>query len=336
MRIFVTGATGLLGNNLVRQLRAAGHDVIGLVRSKERGERLLEGTGVRLVVGDVRSAEAFAHELEGCDWVFHTAAFFRDYYAPGDHQQILEDTNIKATLTLLSIADRAGVRAFVHTGSSGTIGPGKDGAPGDEDSPPPSFASENLYFKSKVDGDAKIRAFTPRARAHGSMKVIEILHGWMWGPGDAGPTGAGRVALDFLGRKLPVVPPGGATVVDARDVAAAMIVAAERAPHGARYCVAGRSLTLGQMIEALEKTSGVPAPRVRVPYWLAMLVATLSDWMSALTGKAGTITRMGIRTMNAHHAISSARAQRELGATFRPFEETARDVVSWYRAHPVP
>ncbi len=331
MKIFVTGATGLLGNNLARQLRQEGHEVIGLVRSKERGERLLGGTGVRLVVGDVRAAAAFAQEMEGCDVVFHTAAFFRDYFAPGDHRQILEDTNIKATLSLLAIADGAGVGAFVHTSSSGTVGPGKDGAPGDEDSPPPPIASENLYFKSKVDGDAKIRAFAPQR----GMKVIEILPGWMWGPGDAGPTGAGRVALDFLGRKLPVIPPGGTTVVDARDVAAAMIVAAERAPHGARYCVAGRSLSLADVMATLEKTSGVPAPRMRVPYWLAMLVATVNDAISAITGKAGTINRMGLRTMNAHHAISSTKAERELGATFRPFEETARDVVSYYRAHPM-
>jgi len=331
MKVFVTGATGLLGNNVVRALRARGDEVVGLVRSREKGERMLGDTGARLVVGDVRESAAFAAELGSCDAVVHTAAYFREYYQPGDHAQLLEDVNVRATLELLALADGAGVSRFVHTSSSGTVGPKADGSAGDEDSAPPPIARENLYFKSKVDGDAKIRAFVPRS----GMKVIEILPGWMWGPGDAGPTSAGQVALDFLRRKLPGIPPGGASVVDARDVADAMLAALDRAEHGARYLVAGRAMTLAEVFAELERASGVRAPAMRIPYWLAMTVATWNEAVTSITGKPSTVTKSGVRALSAPRVLSSARAERELGARFRPFAETARDVVAWYREHPL-
>lgn len=330
MKTFVTGATGLLGNNLVRQLRARGDEVVGLVRSPEKAQRLLGDLDVDWVVGDVRTPESFAAALEGRDAVFHTAAYFRESFQPGDHRRALAETNVEATLALVRLADASGVRKFVHTGSSATIGPEPDGSPSDEDSPPPRLASEHLYIRSKVEAAAAIRAFTPR---HG-MAVIEILPGWMWGPGDAGPTSAGRLTLDLLAGKLPGVPPGGLEVVDSRDVAAAMIAVAEHSSHGARYLVAGHPMTLGEVFTAIEQASGVAAPKRRIPYAATMAVATLSEVWSRLTGRPTSMTRAGIKTMNLGRRVTSRRAERDLGVSFRPFAETARAVVDWYRAHP--
>ncbi|HEX7665986.1 MAG TPA: SDR family oxidoreductase [Polyangiaceae bacterium] len=328
MKTFVTGSTGLLGNNLVRALRAKGHDVVGLVRSEEKAKRLLGETGATWVVGDIRDSSSYAAALEGVDVVFHTAAYFREYYQPGDHAAVIDDTNVRGTLDLMKAADAAGVKKLVHTSSSGTIGSKADGSPGDEDTAPPPLAKENLYFKSKVDGEAKIRAFRPE----NDLEVIEILPGWMWGPGDEGPTGAGQLALDFLAKKVPAIPPGGTNVVDARDVAESMIRAAEVAHHGAKFIVAGPPRTLGDLLGTLEQVSGVKAPTTHMPYALAYVVASFSEALSKLTGSAPLISRMALKTMNNPARVSSARAERELGATFRPFEDTARDVVTWYRA----
>jgi dihydroflavonol-4-reductase len=232
----------------------------------------------------------------------------------------------------MDLADARGIKKFVHTSSSGTIGAKPDGSPGDEESAPSDFAIENLYFRSKVTGETKIRAFVP---AHG-MQIIEILPGWMWGPGDEAPTAAGQLAKDFLARKLPAIPPGGANVVDARDVAAAMIECVDHARHGARYVVAGPEKTIADVVASLERVSGVRGPRLRVPYVLALVVACFSELRAWVIKRPALITRMGLKTMNRAARVSSARAQRELGVTFRPFDETARDVIAWYRsAQPV-
>ena len=330
MRVFVTGATGLLGNNLVRQLRDKGHDVIGLVRSPDKARWLLGDTGASWIQGDMRDVAGFAAALDGRDAVFHTAAYFREYYQPGSHDEALETINIKGTLALLEAADARGVRRFVHTSSSGTVGRTADGSPGDEDTPPDELARDNGYFKSKVDGDAAIKAWRPR----NGLEVVEILPGWMWGPGDAAPTGAGQVALDFLGGRLPVIPAGGMSTVDARDVAAAMLTAWERAPAGARYLVAGRFVKLAEILRMLEEATDLPGPRRRLPHALVWVFAAVSELWGRVTGRPVLVSRAAIRMLRAEIELSSARAERDLGVTFRPLEVTVRDTVAWYRSEP--
>lgn len=330
MKAFVTGSTGLLGNNLVRALEAQGATVVGLARSADKARRLLGDTSARVVAGDMERIDAFASELDGCDVVFHTAAYFREYYGPGDHAAALRRINVEATLALMAEADRRGVRRFVHVGSSGSIGMHPDGRPGDEQTPPGPAQLENLYFRSKHEGDRAIQAFSP---AHG-MAVIEILPGWMFGPGDAGPTGAGQLTLDVIGRKIPVTMAGGMCVVDARDVAAAMVTAAGRGRHGDRFIVGGEFRTMADVIGTLAAAGGVPGPSFTMPVPVALAAAHVSELVAKVTGKPALLPLDGVRTAVKGQKVSSARAVQELGASFRPFAETARDVVAWYRQHP--
>src|SRR5262249_15265137 len=158
----------------------------------------------------------------------HTAAFFREYYTPGDHWKTLERLNVTGTIELLEAAERAGVRKAIHTSSSGVIGPNPNGGPGDETCPPGEISQQNLYFRSKVVAEQEIATFLQRSK----LDVSLALPGWMFGPRDAAPTHSGRMVVDFCKRKLPGIVPGGATVADARDVADGMIRAAERGGRG--------------------------------------------------------------------------------------------------------
>jgi len=327
MKVFVTGSTGLLDNNLVRLLEQRGFDVVGLVRSEEKAKRSLGDLKATFVKGDLRDVAGFGAAMDGCAAVFHTAAYFREYYQPGDHAQALDDINIKGTLTLMDEADRRGVRRFIHTSSSGTIGTKPDGSPGDEDTPPGPVQLANLYFRSKVEGDAKIRA----RKGKNGMEVVEILPGWMWGPGDAAPTAAGRMAQDFLARNIPGIVKGGTCMVDARDVGAAMVTALEKGRAGEKYIVAGTFHSLEDVLQGLEKASGVPAPKMRLPHPVVMTFAFIQELIGRLTGREVLVTREGVRAMHGNHRVTSAKAERELTATFMPLEETLKDVVGWYR-----
>ncbi len=326
MKAFVTRSTGLLGNNLVRQVLADGYQVVALTRSKEKFDNMLGDTAAVPVVGDMQEIGSFAEELRGCDVVFHTAAYFREYYGKGDHAAALEAINVDGTLELMEAADARGVKVFIHTSSSGTIGTREDGQPGDEDTQPSAKQLRNLYFKSKVDGDAKIRAYIP---PHG-MRVLQVLPAWMWGPGDAGPTAAGQIVFDFLDGKFPAVPDGGSSVVDARDVAAAMVRMVDK-PHGERFIVGGRYHSLRELVELIASETGRKAPKATLPAWFAIAYAHMSEAWASITGGRAAANLEGVRIMAAKHSVTSDKAERELGATFRPLEETVRDVVSWYR-----
>jgi len=326
MKAFVTGSTGLLGNNLVRQLLEGGHEVVGLTRSAEKFGEMLGDTGATPVVGDMRDVDAFAAHLSGCDAVFHTAAYFREYYGKGDHLPQLEAINVVGTLELMKAADERGVGVFVHTSSSGTIGKRPDGGPGNEETPPSPSQLRNLYFKSKVEGDEKIRAYPPKS----GMRVIQILPGWMWGPGDAAPTSAGQIVFDFIDGKFPAVPDGGSNVADARDVAQAMIRAVDQ-PHGERYIVGGEYHSLREVVDLIAEETGRPSPKANLPAWLALAYAHMSEAWASLTGGRAAANLEGVRTLSEKLRVDSTKAEHALGATFRPLEETIRDVVQWYR-----
>lgn len=329
MQAFVTGATGLLGNNLVRELVAQGHAVKALVRDRGKAARLFGDLPVTLVEGDMCAVEEFAPELEGCDALFHTAAYFREYYQPGDHWPLLEQINVRGTVELLAAAEARGVRKAVYVSSSGIVGMKPDGSPGDETTPPGPIATENLYFRSKVLAEAAVFEFL---KTH-HLPVVLVLPGWMFGPGDAAPTSAGQLVLDYLNRRLPVIFDGGTTVADARDVAAAMVSAWERGRNGQRYIVSGRYASLEQIFGTLERLTGVPAPRRRAPVALLLALASVSDAVARLTRTRSLIPRAGIRTLQGGDRSDSSRAIRELGATFRPLEATLRDEVAWFQKH---
>jgi nucleoside-diphosphate-sugar epimerase len=303
--------------------------VRALVRSEEKARRFLGDVDVDLVVGDMRNVDSFADRLNGCRAAFHTAAYFREYYQPGDHAESLEAINVRGTMKLMAEADARGVRTFVHTSSSGAIGMKADGSPGDEDTRASTEQLKNGYFRSKVEGDEKIRSWKPP----NGMSVVEILPGWIWGPGDAAPTAAGQLVLDYVARKIPVVPQGGTNVVDARDVAAAMVACMDQPRHGARFVVAGGFRSLEQILKDLEAVTGVRAPTLKAPHFVVMAYAFFEEMRAKWTGGKLLVSREGIRLMRAQHTVSSARAQRDLGATFRPFTDTVRDSVRWYAQH---
>jgi dihydroflavonol-4-reductase len=328
MQAFVTGSTGLLGNNLVRALLDQGYEVKALARSQRKAEVLLGDTAAQIVIGDMDNVGAFADELEGCDVLFHGAAFFREYYQPGDHWATLKRINVDAVIEIFEAAEARGVRRAIFVSSSGTVGVGPNGAPGDETAPPPVIAADNLYFRSKVLADAAVAAWLPGRK----LEVVTILPGWMYGPYDAAPTSSGQIVLDFLHRKLPAIIPGAGSVVDARDVAQGMIAAVTHGRNGERYLIGGRSHTLGEIIRGLEEVSGVPAPRFYMPYPIALSAAWIAEAAARLRNQTTLMTINGIRTLQHNPGYNSSKAVAELGVTFRPLAETLRDEVAWYRS----
>ncbi len=159
------------------------------------------------------------------------------------------------------------------------------------------------------------------------MEIVHILPGWMFGPGDAAPTGSGQLLLDFLHRKLSGIPEGGAKTADARDVAGAMVAAIRKALPNQRYIVGGNFYTLKEVFTTLEKVSGVPAPRFVLPKFLMFAAAFLSENVARLRGQKANFTVLGVKTISAKLMATNALAERELDAKFRPLEETLRDTT---------
>jgi dihydroflavonol-4-reductase len=327
---FVTGATGLLGNNLVRMLAARGVRVRALTRSLEKAQSQFgDMENVEVVLGDLTEIGGFAGALGGSDVLFHTAAFFRDSYKGGNHKEALTAVNEEGTARLMEAAYAAGIRRMVHTSSVAVL-MGSNGQAANETMLRPEHEADD-YYLSKIRTDQTVLRFLDR---HPDMFVAFVLPGWMHGPGDLGPTSAGQFTLDYMKRKLPGIPPGGFSLVDARDVAVATIAAAEKGVRGERYIAAGQTVTMSDLVSAYERVTGIPAPRWKIPAALMLLLALANEGYARLTGRPVLISLAGIRLMlreKDRSHFDSSRTERELGVAFRPVEETLADEIAWYR-----
>lgn len=329
---FVTGATGLLGNNLVRELLAQGYRVKALVRSQAKAEKQLQGLAdVEFILGDMQDVAAFAQTLAGCDVLFHTAAFFRDNYKGGSHWATLEKINVQGTAELLAHAYAQGVRRFVQTSSIAVL----DGPPGSlvDESHLRALEDADDYYRSKILADRQVEEFL---QAHPDMFACFVLPGWMWGPGDSGPTSAGQTALDTVNGKIPGLVPGSFSVVDARDVALIQIAAAQRGRRGERYLAAGRHMTMADLIPLIGRLAGVPTPTRPLPMPLLYVIAGIQELYARLTGKPVLLSLSTVRLL-AREADRShfdpSKTLHELKVGFRPIDVTVADTLRWLKTN---
>ncbi|MFF9052748.1 NAD-dependent epimerase/dehydratase family protein [Streptomyces erythrochromogenes] len=329
--VMVTGATGLLGHAVVARLLAAGSEVTAVVRDVERARTLLPNhPQLRLVAGDVNDIDSYAGALRGMDAVIHTAAYFREYYQPGPDLDLLYRTNVDAVEELLKAAVDAEVPTVVQTSSIAVLGGGDRRSPADEDTPNGDPSRGNHYRASKIRAERMTRRFGER---HG-LRVPLVLPAWMWGPGDAGPTSAGRLFLAVARGGIKALPTAGNHLVDARDVAAVCVAAAAPEAGAGRWIAGGSWYPLHEICAAVVRAAGSGTVPRRLPAPAAMTIASVLEWRARARGAAPIATRTGMRTLleGHHRRVSSARAVRELGLSFRPLEQTVADQAAWHRA----
>lgn len=271
----------------------------------------------------------FAHDLSGCEVLFHTAAYFREYFRPGHHDGKLHTINVTGTLQLLEAAEQHHVKKVVYVSTAGVIGLRPEGAPSDETVTPGPLTYRNLYFKSKLLAESKVYEFLQ----HHSLDVVLILPGVILGPRDAEPTPTGQVVLDYLHGRVLGVLKGGLPLVDVCDVALTMIAAVDKGRTGERYLIGGQYVEMQQILDMLEQVTGIPAPQRHIPDFAARTLAYLMAWGSRITGQLPVISLASVEIILAKGKFDSRKAFNELGILYRPLTDTLRDEVEWYREH---
>ncbi len=328
MRCFVTGASGFVGANLVHELAARGHAVKALLRpgSDQRG---LRGVQFERVEGDVSNQEALKAALHGCDWCFHVAASYhlwlRDY-------RPMYAANVAGTTHVLRAAAAAGCGRIVYTSTVGCIGLPKpvEGqvVPSDESTPVSEAQMTNHYKRSKWQAEQVAMQL-----AREGLPVIIVNPSTPVGPRDVKPTPTGQILVDFLNRAMPAWLDTGLNWVHVRDVAAGHIQAAEHGRPGERYILghAEGNWTMQQSLTVLEEITGIPAPKLQVPYPVALAAAYMDEGISALTGKPPRAPLAGVRMARFKMFFNPAKAIRELGLPQTPPRQALADAVEWFR-----
>lgn len=330
MRCFVTGASGFVGANIVRELILQGHRVTALVRANS-DLRGLDGLDCEFVRGDLTSPQSYRKPLRGCDWCFHVAASYHLWlpdYAP------MYAANVEGTRCVLQSAIDAGCERIVYTSTVGCIGlpVAINGVytPTDESAEVVEGQLSNHYKRSKWEAEKVALAF-----AEAGHPLVVVNPSTPIGAYDVKPTPTGKVIVDVLNREMPGFVETGLNWVHVRDVARGHILAAEKGRVGERYILGHLegNLTMQEALNLLAEVTGLAAPRLKVPYAVAWLAALCDEGLSKITGKAPKAPLAGVKMAKYHMWFDPSKAVNELGMPQTPIRAAFEEAVEWFKGN---
>jgi dihydroflavonol-4-reductase len=323
MLAFVTGATGFVGSHVARALLDQGADLRLLVRSNSN-LRNVEVIKADLITGDLLDPSSLEKGIAGCDVVFHVAADYRLWVR--DPEEMYR-ANVEGTRAILAAARKTRVRRVVYTSSVATMGFTSNGQSADENSPVSLDKMIGPYKRSKFMAE---QVAIEAARA--GQDVVIVNPTTPVGEQDIKPTPTGRIVVDFLKRKFPAYVDTGLNLVDVKDCAEGHIAALEKGRSIERYILGGENLTLKQILDKLAAITGLPSPRVRVPYLLALATGVVDEIVTGrIRGREPRATIDAVRMGRKKMFVSSAKAERQLGWKGRSVDDALRRAAEWFR-----
>jgi len=321
MRILVTGATGLLGNNIVRQLVDEEHKVRVLVRASS-DRRPLEGFPVEIIEAELGAERPLADAIRNVDQVIHSAALVHIGW-----KKLAESrrANVEGTRALAKAALIAGIR-FLHVSTVDTLGVSGDETPLDEDSPPGEKVPCS-YVVSKTEAEQAVHELIEEG-----LDASIVHPGFMLGPWDWKPS-SGRMLLEVAKRWTPIAPTGGGCVADVRDVASGVIKAMQSGQTGRHYILGGENISYFELWKIMADVAHSGKPFMPLGPMLRGLASLSTNAWTAISGKEGDVNSAAIKMGTQFHYYSSQRAKEELGYQTRPPRESVEDAWNWFVAN---
>ncbi len=319
MRTLVTGATGLLGNNVVRVLLEQGHTVRVLTRSASNPQALA-GLDIETVLGDVRQPESLATACQGIETVVHSAAHVHIGWSG---RQLQQEINVTGTGNVARAARQAGAR-LIHVSSVDALGLGSPEQPADEETPFGAPPVACPYVVTKRASEQQVLAEVDQG-----LDAVIVNPGFMLGPWDWKPS-SGRMLLEVARGWALLAPRGSNEFCDARDVAAGVVSAIQRGRTGTRYILGGQSLTYQQAWHTMAEAIGARKPLGTAGPVVTWLAGQAGDWAYRIMRREPDVNSAAVAMSRLPKYFTCARAEQELDYRWRSLSESARDTWHWF------
>ena len=323
--IVVTGATGHIGNVLVRELITRKQRVRALVLHGDDC-RSLDGLDVEIAHGDVTNLASLESAFSGADLVFHLAGIVT---IMPNMAEVLQRVNVGGIRNVTAACRSAGVHRLVYTSSIHAIAEPPHGTIIDESQPFDPDRVLGDYARSK----AKATLFLMEEVRRGNLDAVICCPTGVIGPYDYGTSNIGQLIVDFASGNLKSYVSGAYDFVDVRDVARGLILAAEKGQTGRHYILSGEQVQVPELMNELAVDIGYPAPTYRIPTAIARAAGVLASVYYRLLRRPPVFTAYSIDVLNSNSQVNSTRAKEELGFTHRPWRESIHDQVEWFRAN---
>jgi dihydroflavonol-4-reductase len=320
----VTGATGHIGNVLVRKLIAAGETVRVLIFPGE-DTLPLKDLLVEMVTGDVLDPRALRKAMQGVTRVFHLAGIIS--ILPGK-DRFVHRVNVDGTKNVIAEARRAGVERLIYTSSIHAIHRAPQGVRIDEQLPFDPENSAGEYDRSKAEASLAVL----EAARQGLDSVIVCPTGVI-GPNDYRRSEIGQLILDCVDQKTQFYVDGAYDFVDVRDVADGLLQAAAKGRSGETYILSGEHISVRRIIDTLWDLTGRRFSRIYIPFSLARFAARFTPLIYLHRKIKPRFTTYSLETLRSNSDISHEKATAELGYHPRHLMESLADTVAWFRKH---
>jgi len=324
MTVLVTGGAGFIGSHLVRQLVAAGEQVRALERP---GAPLahLPLDKIEVCIGDIRERDAVVKAVRGCRHVYHLAA---NPHLWAQQRGLFRQVNYQGTVNVLDAALAAGAERVLHTSTESILTRAQQTTPIAED--------QHITIRDVVGPYCRSKHYAERHAlrlAQSGAPVVIVNPTLPVGPGDLGRSPPTQMMLDFCRGKRNEYLDAELNLIDVRDVADGMVRAMRSGRPGRRYLLGYENLSIREVFGLLADLTGLPRPRWRVPYAVALTAAYVSEFVADVcTHRPPAATVTGVKLTRRRMHFDARRSLDEIGLKPRPVAQSLADAVAWFRS----
>jgi len=325
MTIFITGATGFIGSKLALKLAAKDHTVHALYRSAEKAN-ILNAPNIKLFKGDILDAESLITAMQGCDQVYHTAAYANVW---AKDRSLIYRLNIEGTMNVLQAAIVNNIQRIVCTSTAGVLGTSTGDNLLDENSPSPEKYFID-YESSKAILENILKVFSLKG-----PEIIIVNPSRVYGEGIFSESnGVTRMIESYIRGKWRIIPGSGKSTgnyVHVDDVVEAHILAMDKGSNGERYIIGGENASYNTFFNLLSEISGKKFTLIRLPEFFMMFASYLMMLKVYIFGGKPLITPSLVRKFICNFNLSSRKAIKELGYNPRSLREGLEETVNWLK-----
>lgn len=321
--VFLTGAGGLLGNHITRELLLRNYSVVAFIETGKEPVTLMGLTDVSFIYGDVLNVEEIISASKDCDYIIHAAA--NTTVIPARSQKTY-DINIIGTHNIICATIHNKIKRLIYIGSASSFGYGSVQNPGSETSP---YCSEKFGL-DYLDSKYKAHQMVLDSVKNYKLPALVLCPTFMFGKYDSKP-GSGAMVVSVHSGKLPGYSAGGRNYIYAADVAVAVVSAVERGQIGESYILGNQNLNYKNAFALIAKSIGVKAPAIRLPKLVVLLYGIFCSSISRVTKKNMPVNFAMARIANEGVYYNSSKAIRELGLPQTPITVAIKECYGWLK-----
>ncbi|MBI5680334.1 MAG: SDR family oxidoreductase [Methanobacterium sp.] len=320
--IVVTGATGHVGNVLVRKLVENEEEIRAFILQSE-DLKPIEGLDIEIVEGDVRDIDSLVNAFQGAEIVYHLAGIIS---IMPDKDGFLYQVNVEGTRNVVNACLKTGVKRLIYISSVHALKEPPKGIIIDENCGFDPQYSRGGYDETKATASLEVLKGIDRG-----LEAVIICPSGIIGPYDYNISQMGTLFINYINGDIKAYLDGAYDFVDVRDVAEGIILASKHGKSGETYILSGEKIEVPELMNYLEKITGVKAPSFKAPLWLLKIFSKFTPIYYKFIKDKPLFTGYSIEVLNSNCDISSKKAQNELGFSSRPITESIKDSIEWFK-----